>query len=77
MKTLLHRVGFEALEISTPGEPDWDIIEGSWRAGESDPERFFRTLALRGSAEAKPALQEWLRESGFSSHMRAVARRPV
>ena len=77
MNILLRRVGFEVLEISTPGELDWDIIEGSWRAGESDPGRFFRTVALRGSRQAKLALQEWLRDNGFSSHMRAVARRPL
>lgn len=77
MNTLLQRVGFEVLEISTPGELDWDIIEGSFRAGESDPGRFFRMVALHGSPQSKLALQEWLRESGFSSHMRAVARRPL
>ena len=77
MNTLLHRVGFEVLEISTPGQLDWDIVEGGWRAGESDPGRFFRTVALHGSPAAKLALQEWLRENGLSSHMRAVARRPL
>jgi hypothetical protein len=77
MTQLLERAGLEVVEVSTPGELDWDIVEGGWRAGESDPGRFFRTVASHGTAEGKAALQRWIREQGFSSHLRAVARRPA
>ena len=77
MTILLERAGFEVLEVSTPGELDWDIVEGGWRAGEGDPGRFFQTVARHGTAEAKVALQAWIRDHGFSSHLRAVARRPA
>ena len=76
MQGLLVRAGFEVVEVSTPGELDWDIIEGGWRAGESNPGRLLRTIAEHGTPKAKAALQRWIRDYGFSSHMRAVARRP-
>jgi SAM-dependent methyltransferase len=75
MTHLLERSGFEVVEVTTPGELDWDIIEGGWLAGEFDPGRFFRTLAKHGSADSKRSFQAWVRDAGFSSHMRAVARR--
>lgn len=77
MAKLLRSAGFEIVEISTPGELDWDIVEGAWRAGEGDPGRFFATVAEHGTAEAKASLQEWIRVHGFSSHMRAVVRKPA
>lgn len=77
MTRLLERTGFEVVEVNTPGELDWDIVEGGWFADESDPGRFFQTVAKHGSPEAKRALQGWFRDFGFSSHLRAVARRPV
>lgn len=76
MALLLRRVGFEVIEVGTPGELDWDIVEGGWRAGESDPGRFFRTMADHATAAAKWAFQAWIRDYGFSSHLRAVAQRP-
>lgn len=77
MARSLQRVGFEIVEISTPGDLDWSIVEDGWRAGESDPGRFFRTVAKHGTVEAKDALQDWVRCYGMSSHLRAVARRPT
>lgn len=77
MSKLLQRAGFEVVEVTTPGELDWDIVEGAWRAGEGDPGRFFGTVAQHGTAEAKTSLQGWIRAHGFSSHMRAVARKPA
>jgi SAM-dependent methyltransferase len=77
MARLLERAGFVEVEVTTPGELDWDIVEGGWRAGESDPGRFFRTIATHAPDDAKRALQGWIRDHGFSSHLRAVARRPA
>jgi SAM-dependent methyltransferase len=77
MARLLERAGFVDVEVTTPGELDWDIVEGGWRAGEADPGRLFRTIATHAPDEAKRALQAWIRDHGFSSHLRAVARRPL
>ena len=72
---LLERIGFEIIEISTPGMLDWDIVEGGYQADDLDPGRFFSTVADHASADAKRALQEWIVNSGFSSHMRVIARK--
>lgn len=75
IRILLERSGFELLEISTPGQLDWDIIEGGYRQEGTDPGRFFRTLSKYGTAEAKADLQVWIRNHNLSSHMRIIARK--
>jgi 2-polyprenyl-3-methyl-5-hydroxy-6-metoxy-1,4-benzoquinol methylase len=77
MARLLERTGFEIVEVTTPGELDWDIVEGALRNEDTDPGRFFRTVCRYGTAEAKRDLQAWVRNHRFSSHLRAVARRPA
>jgi len=73
--TLLEHTGFEVIEASTPGELDWDIVEGAYRADDVDPGRFFANVAEHASPDAKRALQQWITDSGFSSHMRVIARK--
>lgn len=75
MRELLGRTGYEVVDISTPGELDWDIVEGAWRHEGKDPGRFFRTFSENGSAEAKNELQAWIQRHNLSSHMRVVARK--
>ncbi len=75
IRRLLERVGFDIIEISTPGQLDWDIIEGAYRHEGTDPGRFFRTLSKYGTAEAKSDLQGWIRRHNLSSHMRLIARK--
>ena len=75
MEILLERVGFDIVEISTPGQLDWDIIEGGFRHEGIDPGRFFRTISHHGTAEAKQDLQQWIRTHNFSSHMRVIAKK--
>lgn len=75
METLLKRKGFEIVEVATPGQLDWDIIEGAYKQEGADPGRFFKTVARHGSEGAKRDLQQWIRENNFSSHMRIIARR--
>ncbi|NUO38784.1 MAG: methyltransferase domain-containing protein [Gemmatimonadaceae bacterium] len=75
MARLLERTGFDVIEIATPGELDWDIVEGNWQQEGIDPGRLWRTVSRHGGDDAKRRLQGWIRESGFSSHLRAVARR--
>jgi hypothetical protein len=75
METLLVRKGFEIVEIATPGQLDWDIIEGAYRHEGIDPGRFFRTVSSHGTGEAKRDLQQWIRTHKFSSHMRVIAKK--
>lgn len=77
MARLLERTGFEVVDVATPGELDWDIVEGAFVDEGTDPGRFFRTVSRHGTAAAKRELQTWIRSNGFSSHLRAVARRPA
>lgn len=74
---LLERCGFTVSKVDTPGQLDWDIVEGMYRNENTDPGRFWRTFAQRASPAAKESLQDWIRESGFSSHMRIIARKPA
>ena len=64
------------MEISTPGELDWDIIEGGYLREGNDPGRFFETVCRYGTEESKRDLQSWIRGHNFSSHMRAIGRKP-
>ncbi len=75
MQKLLERTGYQVIGISTPGELDWDIVEGAWRHEGKNPGRFFCTFSENGSAESKKELQAWIRKYNFSSHMRVVARK--
>lgn len=76
-RRLFERCGFEVVEVSTPGQLDWDIVEGAYGRGEAKPDRFFDAVRRHGSAAAKRGLQEWITAHDFSSHLRVVARRPV
>jgi len=73
--TLLARNGFEIVEITTPGQLDWDIIEGAYTQEGLDPGRFFRTVCRYGTDKAKRDIQQWIQVNNFSSHMRVIARK--
>jgi len=75
MEILLDRCGFELVEASTPGELDWDIVDGAWKNEGMDPGRFFKTVSKYGTEEGKKALQSWIKDNRFSSHMRVIARK--
>lgn len=75
METLLVRKGFEIVDIATPGQLDWDIIEGAYRHEGLDPGRFFKTVSRYGTVEAKRDLQQWIQANHFSSHMRVIAKK--
>lgn len=75
IRLLLEKMGFTLIEVSTPGQLDWDIVEGGFLQEVLDPSRFFRTVSKYGSAEAKKELQSWIRNHDFSSHMRVVAQK--
>ncbi|MFA4991118.1 MAG: methyltransferase domain-containing protein [Candidatus Omnitrophota bacterium] len=75
IRTLLERVGFKIIEISTPGMLDWDIVEGVIKGGGPDLGRFWNLLARDGTEEAKRSFQSWLSRNNLSSHMRVIARK--
>lgn len=75
MKILFERVGFTDIKVTTPGQLDWDIIEGGYVNEGLDPGRFFRTVAKYGRSESKAELQSWIRKYNFSSHMRTIAKK--
>lgn len=75
IRLMLEKFGFTLIEISTPGQLDWDIVEGGLQQEALDPGRFFHTVSKYGSAQAKKELQSWIGSHNFSSHMRVVAQR--
>lgn len=75
LSLLLEREGFVIAEIGTPGQLDWDIVEGAYTKDGIDPGRFFKTLSHFGGDKAKNDFQQWLQRNNFSSHMRVIARK--
>lgn len=75
MERLLERTGFREINVTTPGQLDWDIIEGGYLNEGLDPGRFFRTVAKYGKPESKAELQAWIRNNNLSSHMRIIAKK--
>jgi SAM-dependent methyltransferase len=72
---LLEKTGFIVEEISTPGELDWDIVEGMIRNDNIDAGRFCGFLADEGTTMCKREFQEWISRNNLSSHMRVIARK--
>jgi len=75
IRILLEKIGFKVIEVSTPGELDWDIIETGYQHEGITPGRFFETVSKYGADETKKALQVWIKKYGFSSHMRVIAKK--
>lgn len=72
---LLADCGFEVEEAATPGQLDWDILEGMINREGFDPGRFWTSVARKASPGAKRELQEWITRNRLSSHMRLLARK--
>lgn len=75
IRHLLERVGFSVNEVSTPGELDWDIVEGMIRNEKAQVGKFWDILAFEGDTESKKELQSWITKNNLSSHMRVLARK--
>ncbi len=73
---LCESAGFLIEEVSTPGQLDWDIVQGAILKDGVDAGRFWSLLARDGKESAKREFQSWLSQQGLSSHMRIVARKP-
>lgn len=75
IRLMFEKMGFTLIEVATPGQLDWDIIESGYRQEALDPGRFFRTVSKYGSTQAKKDLQSWIGNHNFSSHMRVIAQK--
>jgi 2-polyprenyl-3-methyl-5-hydroxy-6-metoxy-1,4-benzoquinol methylase len=73
---LCTAAGFAVEEVATPGQLDWDILQGAISDGASVADRFWQTLARNGDDACKNEFQAWLTRHGLSSHMRVLARKP-
>ena len=72
---MLKKAGFEILEVSTPGNLDWNIVEGMIKKEGADLGRFWDFFAREAGEGAKKELQGWITKNNLSSHMRVLARR--
>lgn len=75
IRLLLERIGFEIIEISTPGMLDWDIVEGMIKNEGIKQGKFWDLLAKEGSEMCKKELQNWIAKNNLSSHMRILAKK--
>jgi Methyltransferase domain len=74
LSKLLTGVGFEVLEVTTPGKLDVDIVASS---GVHLGDRFWQAFFAHSDAAQRQAWQELIAATGWSSHMMVVARRPA
>jgi hypothetical protein len=70
---LMRRLGFELLEVTTPGKLDIDILVNN-QAFIKD--RFWKTFAASASEDQRAQWQALIAASGWSSHMMAACRKP-
>jgi len=75
VEKLLQANGFVMEKADTPGKLDWDIVEGMYQEEGADPGRWWRLIADKAETAVKDDLQKWISQSGFSSHMRILARK--
>jgi cyclopropane fatty-acyl-phospholipid synthase-like methyltransferase len=72
VSTLLERVGFSVVEISTPGKLDIDIMNNS---KEKIKDRFWKDFLEHSDDEEKNSMQKYLSENLLSSHMMIVCKK--
>ena len=69
---LLERIGLSAIDISTPGKLDVDIMSN---AKDSITDRFWDRFISLASENDKSIMQKALEETCFSSHILVVCRK--
>lgn len=69
---ILERLGFNTLEISTPGKLDVDIMENS---SDKITDRFWSRFLFLASDDEKKIMQKALEMTCFSSHILVVCRK--
>ncbi|MEI6066101.1 MAG: class I SAM-dependent methyltransferase [Methylococcaceae bacterium] len=73
IEILLARLNLEALEVTTPGKLDIDILVNNQAAIK---DRFWQTFVATATDAEKAQWQQMIAESGWSSHMMVVCRKP-
>lgn len=73
IKILLDRVGLELLEVTTPGKLDVDILSNNH---DLIKDRFWSTFLASASVSVKESWQRLIANSGWSSHMMVICRKP-
>lgn len=73
VRFLLERTGMKVLEVTTPEKLDIDILCNN---SHEIKHRFWRSFVKRATEEQKQQAQEWVANSGWSSHMMVVSRKP-
>ena len=73
VEILLVRLGLELLEVTTPGKLDIDILVNNYSLIK---DRFWQTFIAQASEAQKEQWQAMISESGWSSHMMVVCRKP-
>jgi 2-polyprenyl-3-methyl-5-hydroxy-6-metoxy-1,4-benzoquinol methylase/ribosomal protein S27E len=74
---LVQANNFTLEKVDTPGQLDWDIVEGMYREEGIELDRFWRLVAEQAGQTTKSSLQTWISENCLSSHMRILARKEV
>lgn len=73
VEILLSRLGLDVLEVTTPGKLDIDILVNNYLLIK---DRFWQTFIAQASEGEKEKWQAMISESGWSSHMMVVCRKP-
>lgn len=73
VEILLARLGLKALEVTTPGRLDIDILVNNQALIK---DRFWQTFVAKASEAEKAQWQKMIASSGWSSHMMIVCRKP-
>lgn len=69
---LLEKVGFEVVEVSTPGKLDIDIMNNS---KDKIKDRFWKDFLEYSTEEEKQNMQKFISDNKLSSHMMIVCRK--
>jgi 2-polyprenyl-3-methyl-5-hydroxy-6-metoxy-1,4-benzoquinol methylase len=79
VKVLLERIGFQGVEVSTPGLLDVDIVRSGLKEGLLNPSEipWLGNFILRSDPNERQALQEFVQNTKESSHMFVMARKPA
>ena len=75
VQTLLDRIGFEALEVSTPGQLDIQIIRRIHDQRGVPLPRFLDYILSHRDASSLERFQAFIQEQRLSSHLRIIARK--
>jgi Methyltransferase domain len=73
VRLLLERLGLEVLQITTPGKLDVDILCNN---AEHIKDRFWKSFVKYADEHQREQWQSLISDSGWSSHMMVLARKP-